>query len=174
MTGSVGHVDPEQLFGVGVRNARQSRGWSQEALAAELAKVGINVGGQSGVARIERGERPTRLNEVVAIADFLDIDLNLDLGAYGQAARRSEGEELQAALRDVTEQLTRVEKELDLRRAHVQAAKATLDEAEREMTELALRRRELQRAHAHLSASLAAAADARMRAEMLLKEIDGE
>lgn len=36
----------------------------------------MNVGGQSGVARIERGARPTRLNEFVQISEFLLIDLD--------------------------------------------------------------------------------------------------
>lgn len=63
-----------------MRSARVGRGWSQEVLADRLAEAGINVGGQSGVARIERGARPTRFNEVVSIARFLEIDLN-DLGA---------------------------------------------------------------------------------------------
>jgi hypothetical protein len=66
--------NPEEIFGAQVRSARLARGWSQEALAERLAAVGIQVGGQSGVARIERAERPTRLNEVVAISSFLTID----------------------------------------------------------------------------------------------------
>lgn len=62
-----------------MRSARVARGWSQETLAAQFAEAGISVGGQSGVARIEQGIRPTRLNEVMAIARFLGIDIaNLD------------------------------------------------------------------------------------------------
>jgi transcriptional regulator with XRE-family HTH domain len=58
-----------------VRRVREARGWSQEMLAVQLkAHVGINLG-QSGIVRIEKGERPTRLNQVVAIARFLDLDL---------------------------------------------------------------------------------------------------
>lgn len=59
-----------------MRHAREARGWSQGALALQLGKhAGVNVGGQSGVARIEQGVRPTRLNEVMAIANYLGIDM---------------------------------------------------------------------------------------------------
>lgn len=68
----------EEAFGAGVRQARERRGWTQETLAAELVRVGLSVGGQSGVARIEKAERPTRLNEVVLIAQFLDLTLDLN------------------------------------------------------------------------------------------------
>jgi transcriptional regulator with XRE-family HTH domain len=86
---------PEQLFGRAVRQAREERGWSQETLAAELASLGINVGGQSGIARIERGIRPTRLNEVVQIVNALVIDPE---DIYGYAADRLDTpEEVEAA-----------------------------------------------------------------------------
>jgi transcriptional regulator with XRE-family HTH domain len=75
VTGSVEYESPEDAFGAAVRRSRERKGWSQEALAARLADAGINVGGQSGVARIEKGQRPTRLNEAVAIAQFLEINL---------------------------------------------------------------------------------------------------
>lgn len=69
-------LSPEKRFAAAVRQAREARGWSQEALARELASIGLAVGGQSGVARIERADRPTRLNEVVQIAQLLGLDLS--------------------------------------------------------------------------------------------------
>jgi transcriptional regulator with XRE-family HTH domain len=70
-------ITPEEAFGAAVRQARERRGWSQETLAAELLRRGLSVGGQSGVARIEQAQRPTRLNEVVLITQFLDLTLDL-------------------------------------------------------------------------------------------------
>jgi len=70
-------VTAESEFAAAVRQARTVRGWSQERLATEFARAGVNVGGQSGVARIERGERPTRLDEVAAIARLLGIELHI-------------------------------------------------------------------------------------------------
>lgn len=66
---------PEQWFGAAVRQAREQRGLSQSALAETFAAEGIPVGGQSGVARIEAAERPTRFNEIVGIARLLSLDL---------------------------------------------------------------------------------------------------
>lgn len=67
---------PELMFGAAVRAARQARGWSQERLASHLQDaLGWGVGGQSGVARMESGERPTRLNEAVEIARWLGFSL---------------------------------------------------------------------------------------------------
>lgn len=120
MTGSVGSASPEHLFGVAVRTARQARDWSQEALATKLAEAGISVGGQSGVARIERGERPTRLNEAIGIASFLGIDLAI---FSEPEAQKTEAENLSTALTHVMHNLRRVEAEIqvlvgELNRAH--------------------------------------------------------
>lgn len=60
---------PLERFGLAVKAARMARGWSQEALAEVLP-----VGGQSGVARIESGVRPTNLDEIVEISSLLGLD----------------------------------------------------------------------------------------------------
>jgi transcriptional regulator with XRE-family HTH domain len=98
VTGSVGSSSPEQRFGYAVRDAREKRGLSQEALAGALAEAGINVGGQSGVARIEKGLRPTRLNEVVDIAQHLDIDLTSISAAGIRIASREDADSAIAEL----------------------------------------------------------------------------
>lgn len=105
-----------------------ARGWSQETLAAELAKVGLNVGGQSGAARIERGVRPTRFNEVVAIADFLDIDLK-DLGVGVSPS----------AVANVAAEISRVRGEVDKLSAALKSAEDAANTAEHHATTIRLR-----------------------------------
>lgn len=52
------------------------RGWSQEALARHLRDAaGIDLH-QTAVARLERGERTIRFNEVTALAKLLGLDLH--------------------------------------------------------------------------------------------------
>lgn len=74
----VTHIDSssaEQRFGAQVREAREARGWSQEALARHLRDAaGIDLH-QTAIARLERGERAIRFNEVSALAKLLGLDL---------------------------------------------------------------------------------------------------
>lgn len=65
----------EHQFGVWVKNAREMRGWSQEALARHLKETaGLDLH-QSAVARLEGGKRAIRLNEASALAKLLGLDL---------------------------------------------------------------------------------------------------
>lgn len=132
-----------------------------------LAENGINVGGQSGVARIERGERPTRFNEVVSIAEYLNIDLNLALNAHGIATMRSEVEELDAAVAGVTAELHEVEEAMRDTAERRTRARRNLEHVETEFAEMEQRRRELARARAQLLVHLEGAADQRRRIEIL-------
>ncbi|MEU8371464.1 helix-turn-helix domain-containing protein [Micromonospora tulbaghiae] len=67
----------EQQFGTQVREAREVRGWSQEALARHLRDAaGIDLH-QTAIARLERGERTIRFNEVVALSKVLGIELSV-------------------------------------------------------------------------------------------------
>lgn len=74
----VTHTDTssaEQRFGAQVREGREIRGWSQEALARHLREAaGIELH-QTAIARLERGERAIRFNEVTALAKLLGLDL---------------------------------------------------------------------------------------------------
>ncbi|MET7705454.1 helix-turn-helix transcriptional regulator [Micromonospora sp. NPDC005413] len=66
----------EQRFGGQVREARELRGWSQEALARHLREsAGLELH-QTAIARLERGERAIRLNEVAALAQVLGLRLD--------------------------------------------------------------------------------------------------
>lgn len=142
-----------------MRTARQIRGWSQETLAAELGKIGINVGGQSGAARIERGERPTRLNEVIAIADFLDIDMNMNLAVYRYKINNEETADYDKALEETVASLMEIEREIkdvneqvETMHAEVAQAQSMLKRAEQRLAVLSQRRAELERAYEGMSA----------------------
>ena len=90
---------PEERFGRLVRAAREAREWTQEALVRHLKDAGLTLD-QSGVARIESGKRLVRLNEVVALAKVLGIDLQaIDLTDHAVDVRN-----IEAALRTAEEQ----------------------------------------------------------------------
>lgn len=156
-----------------MRRARTYHGWSQEGLATKLAKASINVGGQSGIARIERGERPTRLNEVVAIAHFLDIDLQVDLGIYGSSAMQSQAEELAMALAKAQSELDESEDALADTAERYRRAQIDYNLLEDEYSEVRRERDRLKRIRDRLRVNLMAATDERRRTE-LMKESDGE
>jgi transcriptional regulator with XRE-family HTH domain len=64
---------PEQRLGIEVRNLRrESFDWSQAELADRLKRHGVNWH-QTTVAKVEAGERPVRLNEVIALAEVLNV-----------------------------------------------------------------------------------------------------
>ncbi|WP_168221244.1 helix-turn-helix domain-containing protein [Actinomadura sp. WMMA1423] len=60
-------VSAERRLGAWVRDARIKRGWSQRELANELASYAIKLD-PSGITRLEKGQRPIRLDEAAAIA----------------------------------------------------------------------------------------------------------
>jgi hypothetical protein len=67
----------EQEFSRAVARERLRRGWSQDRLVEELSKGGGLKIHQTGITRIEAGTRRVRLDEAIAIARVLDIDLQL-------------------------------------------------------------------------------------------------
>jgi transcriptional regulator with XRE-family HTH domain len=64
----------EARAGRRVRELRQSRGWSQTDLATRLRPYGFDLT-QSTVAKLEAGARPTRLDELDALAAALGVPL---------------------------------------------------------------------------------------------------
>lgn len=62
----------EKSFGIKVRDWRKARGWSQDDLASELNDLGFEMH-QTTVAKIERGARPLRVSEAVAIAHIFGV-----------------------------------------------------------------------------------------------------
>jgi transcriptional regulator with XRE-family HTH domain len=65
-------LTPEQIAGRKMALLRQERGWSQAQTARSMKPYGYNWA-QSTVARIESGERPLRLNEVVHVAALFNV-----------------------------------------------------------------------------------------------------
>lgn len=66
---------PEQRFAQLVRERREANGWSQEELARRVSAATGSPFHQTAVTRLESGSRNIRLNEVVALAEVLYIDL---------------------------------------------------------------------------------------------------
>ncbi len=62
----------EKRFGRRVREWRTARSWSQEDLAERLRDVGIDMH-QTTLAKLERGGRPLRVAEAVAIATIMGM-----------------------------------------------------------------------------------------------------
>lgn len=138
VTGSVDSVSIERAFGAAVRSAREARGWSQAELADRLVRdVGLSVGGQSGMARVEQGVRPTRLNEVASIARYLGIDLSrlLSAGDTVFSSNDPSEEEIHRAIREHKYLLKTIE-QLDLRienaKANIARLSLQLEDAQRE------------------------------------------
>ncbi|MBN1344049.1 MAG: helix-turn-helix transcriptional regulator [Phycisphaerae bacterium] len=62
-------LNVKAAFGLQLRHLRQTRGWSQERLAAE---VGLD---RSYVGSVERGERNISLENIARFAKALGLDL---------------------------------------------------------------------------------------------------
>jgi transcriptional regulator with XRE-family HTH domain len=55
-----------------VRRERKRRGWTQQRLADELSMYQVNLA-QSGVARLELGQRPTDVSEMLVLRDIFEL-----------------------------------------------------------------------------------------------------
>ncbi len=72
---------------------RRGRGWTQQQLADEMARVGFPIN-RATIAKIEAGKRPMEVSELVAFATAFDVSpasLFLPLG---------EGKEIQLVIAD--------------------------------------------------------------------------
>lgn len=70
---------PNGTFAEWLRTTRRAAGLSQQGVADALKASGINLF-QSQVAKIERDERPLRLDEAVAIAAIFGATVDQALG----------------------------------------------------------------------------------------------
>ncbi len=80
MADTVESLDPpddEARFVDNVRRRREARGWSQGDLARRMQEAGWRNFHQTTVSRIEKGERPIRLGEAKALAEVLDVTLEV-------------------------------------------------------------------------------------------------
>lgn len=67
-------------FGKLVRDERMQRDWSQAQMAARLSASGIPRIHPTTIAKIEAGDRPTRIDEAIGIADLFGVSLDKLLG----------------------------------------------------------------------------------------------
>lgn len=67
--------DVAQVFGANVRRIRERRGWSQSELARHMKDFGWEKYSQVAVSRTEEGSRAVRLDEAMALATVLLVEL---------------------------------------------------------------------------------------------------
>ncbi|WP_430497870.1 helix-turn-helix domain-containing protein [Micromonospora trifolii] len=125
----------EQRFGAQVRRAREERGWSQEALARKLRDTaGIELH-QTAIARLERGERAIRLNEVTALARILDLDLT-EYGGSGVRLTHDAYEQAKEQLQRLYQQQTEAREQARSARDVLRMADEEVGKAEDRLTAL--------------------------------------
>lgn len=79
---------PNKLVGRNTAEFRGQRGLSQAELATRLAtQLGKNSIDPTTITRLESGKRPTTVDELVALAQILDVDVNSLLHPGLNAAR---------------------------------------------------------------------------------------
>ena len=67
-------IQPGRLFAERLREARKSRGFSLERLAATMKDEGLPIG-KASLVRIENGSRAVTLDEAIGLATVLDTSL---------------------------------------------------------------------------------------------------
>lgn len=95
----------EKSFGDKVRQWRRERNWSQEEVAAHLRYQGFDMH-QTTVAKIERGTRPLRVAEAVALAHIFKVPALAIFEGPGPTDQPEEIARLQREL-DMAEQSAR-------------------------------------------------------------------
>jgi len=117
---------PERILAQRLRGLREELGMTQKQLAERMTRRGFSIR-QTTIAKIEAGQRPVRVNEAVALANILAVelgDLVDDPVASGEAAELSA--EHRRLLREVFEleaqvnslRATRASTDLQLMDAH--------------------------------------------------------
>lgn len=94
-----------QIFGNAVRDARQRKGWTQLALAEQLKRRGTSFT-QTMVAKVERGARPTPVEEAALFADVLEVPIGELFVSGGPTAATND---LRAALHETRVWASRLE-----------------------------------------------------------------
>lgn len=119
----------EKSFGDKVRQWRKARSWSQEDLAQRLTDLGFDVH-QTTVAKIERGGRPLRVAEAVALAQILRVPT---LAVFYGPGPDTEP----ASIRMMRKKLEQVNEGLDAANRHLQEAADNVGYWETERASLA-------------------------------------
>lgn len=100
-------ADYRAQLGQVVRSLRKARGWTQQELADRLRATGSGIDlAQSGIARLELGDRPTTVEELLDLSEVfaLPVDEFLPL----DAARPTLGVRLSNAQREARDARDRV------------------------------------------------------------------
>lgn len=129
----------EKQFGNAVRLFRESLGMSQGRMAMKMIEAGWEKFYQTTISRIEKNERPVRLGEALAMAEILDVSLEVlthgdpsaaIASAAGKHAVEREYRESRHALELLAAELSKIETQL--------AAVATRHDAARHALNVAL------------------------------------
>ncbi|MDO3315703.1 Helix-turn-helix domain [Mycobacteroides abscessus subsp. abscessus] len=81
-------TQPNKIVGRNTAQFRGQKGLSQAELATRLAtQLGKNSVDPTTITRLESGKRPTTVDELVALAQILDVDVNSLLHPGLNAAR---------------------------------------------------------------------------------------
>lgn len=134
-----------------VRAAREGYAMSQDALSRRLKDDTDVVIDQSGIARLEAGRRAVRLNEVVALAQVLGIDISQSTFAVQpdkmdeNMLERAQIElaEIQMEVHAAFEDVRRHEAALEMARARLVEMRATESILQRRFTQVLEYRRAL-------------------------------
>lgn len=119
-------INYEARFVAAMKRRREERGHTQGSLAANLLIMESLSLDATAITRIERGDRRVRLNEAVAIAHVLGLDLNL---ALGPGLDQSPDDLLREAQKQADEAVTTADfwnAERERRRQRVEQIKAML------------------------------------------------
>lgn len=116
----------ERMFGVRVKDLRQSRGWTQDDLAKRMTSAGYQMH-QTTVAKMESGARPTSVGEVAALAAIFGMpigsvfsdDDEVDQMLLRLSEATAQTARLAQELVDLTKQEVEVRKRLDAATEHV-------------------------------------------------------
>ena len=73
-------------FGKDMKKARREQGMTQNELAAQMQLLGVDVS-ESRVQKLETGALRISLNEALAIAYLLFMDLNTRAATYAKASK---------------------------------------------------------------------------------------
>jgi transcriptional regulator with XRE-family HTH domain len=129
-------ITPEASAGYAVRKMREDRNWSQRQVAQQMVVRGHKGWRQGTVSTTEAGQRPLRVNELVALADIFgatldDLVMHNPFHGLSLSAARKE-------LAQVKAQVVQLDREID-------EARFKADKAEREVDGLTYSRNELVR-----------------------------
>ena len=119
---------PERIFAQRLRGCRDELGMTQQQVADRMTRQGFSMK-QTTIAKIEAGQRPVRINEAVALANILGLQL-VDL--VGDPVASGEVAELDAERRRLVREIIEFEGQVNsLRAAHATTQVQLMEAAER-------------------------------------------